>query len=111
MWIRFALFNAALAAILTAQPRPALRALTVQPTALVLAVGERRTATISIESVNGTRERVRYVVQDTTIATVDTHGVLTARGRGDTRLTVVVAGDAPGFTSSEISAAVSVRVR
>jgi|APMI01.1.fsa_nt_gi hypothetical protein len=111
MWIRFALFNAALAAILTARPRPALLSLSVQPSTYAMAVGEQRDIDALTTGVAAPSARLRYTIRDTLIATVDSAGHLVAHRAGTTSLAVTATGAAEGFLASEIVARVPVVVR
>lgn len=111
MWIRFALFNATLAAVLTAQPRSALNSLTVAPDHLVLAPGTSKALIPKISAVADARLRTSYGVTDTTAAMIDSTGRVTARAPGFAVLTVTTKGEAEGFTTGLLTVLVPVEVR
>ena len=111
MWIRFALFNATLAAVLTAQPRSALNSLTVAPDHLTLVAGASKALVPKILAVADARLQTFYGVTDTTVATIDSTGRVTARAPGFAVLTVTARASANGFTTGVLTVLVPMTVR
>ncbi len=113
MWIRFALFNAALAAILTSQPRNVLVGVSLGPRDAIMSVGEQKNFVSRATTVVPSAKVVyHFEMADTSIAVIDSvTAVATARSAGTTTLRVRVTASAEGFVSNELTTQVSVVVK
>ncbi|MBY0491065.1 MAG: Ig-like domain-containing protein [Gemmatimonadaceae bacterium] len=110
MPVRLALISATLAALAVAQPPQAMTALTVSPANATLVIGGSQWFEARARAVASARVRHAYVVYDTTIAQVDSTGLVSARATGSTRMQVTARAEADGYSASVLTAEVPVVV-
>lgn len=92
---------------ITVEPPPAVvpvEAVKLTPQSIVLtAIGETRQLTVEVTPDNATDKSVAWVSSDTSVATVDANGLVTARGIGSGIFVTVVTNDGHRESSTNVT--------